>query len=232
MVCESIVSQVSAPSLGPLADGIRIAFGLLFFAGFLKCIRLMSRPTTHSYCIAPLALICIVYMAYVFQTLTGTVFSPGVQRIVHWGYFLCFATGFYLGIVGLIEYLVKKGQYKQGLVQAVFGIVLCGGLASLFGLYLLKDSKLAPAWIRPVVLNDQPEQFPDFNCEFCMPASPWCTVPPITINPNAIGAAQFYRKGMTMVVIAEKLPENWVNYRNSTGDGESQYRQCIGFRHV
>ncbi len=175
----------------------------LALLGALKCIQIMSRPTTDKKCGASLLLVMI---AWLVSGLAILVIDALGQEWVVLG---AIATGltrllllaaFVLGFVGLATYDSKR--FTQGRAQAVSAVSLVGLILALaMGGYSVK-SALQRGLEDPHGRTAKRIEKPEFNFSLA-PTAPWASMKPEVINQAACLAFRRPTPETVCLVIAE-----------------------------
>ncbi len=167
---------------------------LLLFAGILKCLQIIRRPTTNTLCVLSLTLVLIAWVGF---SILGNAIAPKVAQsdqsprifmIVGWMVLFCMVvTAFVLGIIGLVDYQQHKDEYRQGRHQAVWGILLSSGFIALCGFGLVRNVLARTEKAPPQIATEPGEvfEFEKYNFSFRAPEKPWVRLDVKTINPDA-----------------------------------------------
>ncbi len=194
----------------------------LLLWGIMKCAQISRRPTTHSGCVASLALVltgwCIACVLN-YATSAGWVEAWGIRAVVYSIVLALFLAGFVVGIVGLVSLSHHRARYRQGGKQASWGIALSVVFTCLFvgalavgiaqGARERAESDIAlEADLAGPTSTDADGDWIDVaetNFRFRLPSRPWVQLDPTKLSADTTLAFRRRVPEVYFQVIAERL---------------------------
>ncbi len=169
----------------------RVAVGLLFLAGVVKCALILRRPGVSKLCVTSLLLLFVGWLS--ISTTGYVVRFVQVERILVFGGMTValslFAASLVTGIAGIVLWKSARPPHLQGIKQAIasavlspLGILLAGGLMVASSIPVDLDALPANG---DSLASGEPYSFEQWNYQFTKPPTPWNSVDPSAVNSDA-----------------------------------------------
>ncbi len=213
-----LYSGSTSGSLAATADSgalfsniVALVLGLLIFAGIIKCVMILRRQETNTLCVLSLMFVLIGWLLSTVCNALRDIDNLSVKVIIGILLFLIcglFLTSLILGIVGLIQYAVKKGRWVQGRGQAIWGISLSSLMLLIFiggalTAAVNKLQELDSGIVHKISRIDAPEIGVSVN----LPSGPWHTWESVAEDDPNSSASAFYGQYGAISVITIPLKD-------------------------
>jgi hypothetical protein len=192
--------------MSPLGAYLVLAIvGLSLTGGIAKCWSISRRPETNAKCVMALAVLLASWLTLVASiVLFSLIQLPNIiYQVISKVAFGMMLAGGVLATVGLQEYSRRRGQFKQGRVQAISALVLSGFLL-VFLLALVVEARWNVIGIRDPPSGARALVFRDQNLKFFAPGGRWIQVETNSLDWKATVMLQRNRPSVLFVLIASE----------------------------
>lgn len=206
----ALLGAASPEQVGRIGGAVFAA--LLLFAGIVKCLQIMRRPSTSTLCVLSLALPLVVMLAASILSVfvrpaaqDGHSYAAVVLQMFTGVRFALLFTAIVIAVIGLIQYGRNKERYTQGRHQAVWAILLATSLLTFLVYSTVSEVRARQASPVPTLpRTGEFVKFEEMNFRIRAPQKPWVQFDVKKMNADATVGFLQPKEQIGFLIVAEQ----------------------------